>query len=256
MRKDEVDLYRLHSRLPVFRRRLEKTREIIHDSMPQIERPYVSVSFGKDSMVLMHLLIQAVPDIPVVWSDRGEEAELPATYPLVDEVVRRYGINLQIIKPSMTMFEIYCRYGLPEIDDGASRIIVKEINLVMAFAEYARQNKNDGYFQGLRASESRGRMMMANSYGPIHHRKKDGMIVCNPLLRWTARDIWAYTVVNGLPYHPEYDNDKFKSREDIRLSNWSGLYMSRKGRMAELKYYYPDLFQRLVAEFPEVRSLV
>jgi hypothetical protein len=32
--------------------------------------------------------------------------------------------------------------------------------------------------------------------------------------------------------------------------------MARKGRVAELKYYHPELYRKLVKEFPEVSRLV
>ena len=250
------EMYRLHAKLPAFKKRVAKTEEIILQALDRIGNPYAAVSFGKDSMVMLHLIIQQKPDIPMVWSDRGEEAELPATYPFIELVKEKYGINLQVIKPEMSMFEIYRRHGLPEIDDGVTKSIVTEINLLRTFAKYIKDNGIDGYFQGLRADESHARLMMGACHGPIFERKKDGLTVCNPLLWWTGRDVWAYIVANDVPYHPEYDNDKFKSREDIRISNWSGLYMSRKGRMVDLKYYHPDLYQKLISEFPEVKSLV
>jgi len=256
MQKDEYELYRLHSKLPAFQKRVQKSRKIIREALAQINRPYAAVSFGKDSLVLMHLVIRERPDIPIVWSDRGPEAELPETYALIEKLKEKYQINLVVLKPEMSMFEIYRRYGLPEIDEHASRLIVKEINLVRTFAKYIRETGSDGYFQGLRADESHGRTMMTGKYGPLFIRKRDNFLTCNPLLWWNARDIWAYIVANDIPYHPEYDNTKFRSREEIRLSNWSGLYMARKGRMVELKALHPDLYQQLINEFPEVKSLV
>lgn len=253
---DERELYRLHSKFPAHQKRVQKSQEIIREALTQMERPYAAVSFGKDSLVLMHMVIQERPDIPIVWSDRGLEAELPETYALIETLKEKYHINLVVLKPEISMFEIYRRYGLPEIDDHVSRLTVKEINLVWTFAKYTKETGSDGYFQGLRADESHGRTMMARKYGVLFTRKRDNFLTCNPLFWWTARDVWAYIVENKIPYHPEYDNTKFRSREEIRLSNWSGLFMSRKGRMVELKSLHPDLYQRLVNEFPEVRSLV
>lgn len=252
----EKEKYRLHAKLPVHKRRLQRTCEIIKAALGEIAKPYAAISFGKDSMVMAHLLIQHMPDIPMVWSDRGEEAELPETYAYINEVKKKYNLNLEIVKPEISQFEIYRRYGLPDVDEGVTRAIVTQINIIRVFAKYTKENGNDGYFQGLRADESQGREKMARSYGPLFLRKKDNMIVCNPLLWWTGRDIWAYIVANEIPYHPEYDNDRFKNRELVRLSNWSGLYMARKGRVAELKYYHPELYRKLVKEFPEVSRLV
>jgi len=256
MEESEREKYRLHAKLPVFKRRIEKTQQIIERAMAMIKNPYTAISFGKDSMVLMHLLIQHNPNMPMVWSDRGAEAELPATYPFIERVRDRYNLNLRIIKPEMSMFEIYRQYGLPEIDEGITKAIVKEINLVRTFARYVQENGVDGYFQGLRADESRGRLMFAKNYGVMFKRSKDNLVVCNPLLWWTARDIWAYIVINDIPYHPEYDNNKFRDREFLRLSNWSGLYWAQEGRIAELKYYHPELFEIFASKFPEVKQFV
>ena len=53
----------------------------------------VSSSFGAQSAVMLHLLTQAKPDIPVVLTDTGYL--FPETYQFVDELVEQLKLNLR-----------------------------------------------------------------------------------------------------------------------------------------------------------------
>ncbi|GGE47766.1 hypothetical protein GCM10011391_28170 [Pullulanibacillus camelliae] len=256
MKNEEIETYMLHSRLPAFQKKVKLSFDIINKALKEMKNPYASISFGKDSIVLMHLLLQIAPDIDFVWSDRGLEAELPETYDYIEVIKSKYPINLTVIYPEMTMFEIYHKYGIPGIHRNADKTIVTKKCMIEPFEKYAKENQKDGYFQGVRADESASRIKMAKSYGHLFFRKRDKMWVANPLLGWSGRDIWAYIVSRDIPYHPEYDRDLYKgSREKVRISNWSGVFNAHLGRVADLKFNHPELYQKLVDEFPEVSTL-
>lgn len=256
MNSSERELYLLHSRTPGHQKKLRRTKEIILEALDKMKKPFVSVSWGKDSIVVAHLVWMEQRSVPMVWSDRGPEAELPETYPLVEEWKRRYNINLAVVVPEMTMFELYRKYGIPEISGGKTRAIIKEINLVRAIGNYARENGFDGRFMGIRADESKGRRKLGKFRGPLFFGETERMWICNPIIYWSARDVWAYIFANDLPYHPLYDHNKLRDREQTRLSNWSGVFDYQHGRLVELKMNYPDLFEWLVREFPEVKNYV
>lgn len=249
-------MYLLHSMLPAFKKKVERSRKIIAEFREVSRKPAVSVSFGKDSECVMDLMLESDPNTILVWSDRGEEAEYPETYELVEKLKERYQFNLHTVYPKYTMFEIYRKFGLVEIEPGLTKSIIKHINVVEPMKRFSDDNGIDGSVTGLRIEESRGRAMMGKIRGPLFYGKERGMWIANPILYWSGRDVWAYIVSRELPYHPIYDKNPLTSREKTRLSNWSGLYNHHLGRVVELQLTYPELYQKLVNEFPEVSRLV
>lgn len=249
-------MYMLHARLPAYRKKLRKSQEVAKEIINKANKPFVSVSWGKDSIVVAHLLWEQYPDIQMIWSDRGEEGEYPETYDLVERWKEEFGISLLSLKPEMSMFEIYRKYGVPEVTSDHTRDIVKNINLVQTIDRYAKENNYDGRIMGLRIEESRGRAHLGKLKGPLFYSKTQQLWICNPIIYWTARDVWAYIVTNDLPYHPLYDQNQIKNREEIRLSNWSGVFDFQNGRVVELKMNHPELFEKIAKEFPEVGKLV
>ena len=54
----------------------------------------MSTSFGIQSAVMLHLVTQILPDIPVIWIDTGY---LPAeTYVFAEELTQRLNLNLKV----------------------------------------------------------------------------------------------------------------------------------------------------------------
>lgn len=249
-------MYQLCARLPSYKKKLRKSKEVAKEIINKAEKPFVSVSWGKDSIVVAHLLWRQNSDIQMIWSDRGEEGEYPETYNLVEKWKEKFKINLLSLKPEMSMFEIYHKYGIPEVTSDKTKDIVKNINLVQTIDHYAKQHQYDGRIMGLRIDESRGRAHLGKRKGPLFFSKAQQIWICNPIIYWTARDVWTYIVENDLPYHPLYDENQIKNREEIRLSNWSGVFDFQNGRVVELKMNHPELFEELAKKFPEVTRLV
>lgn len=257
MGPDRLDreAYILYTKMPEYQRHLATARRIIKREMH--DRAGVSVSFGKDSGVLLHLCLEVNPRIPVLFCDRGVEGggEVPETYDVIEQWKARYNINLHTVHPRMTLFEIYREYENPFSPD-TSKGMLARIREVMTIEPMERLRKELGIttnFMGLRAEENpKSRGKMVKFYGPAF-TKVNGVRSVNPLAYWTGRDIWAYTFSTGIPYHPVYDNETFRSREKTRLSMWAGPTDRERGRFAELRSNHPELWFKLVEMFREAR---
>lgn len=77
---------------------------------------YVSVSGGKDSLVLLHLVRSVFPKVPAVFLDTGVE------YPQVKECAMAVP-NLVVVKPTMSFFQVLAAYGWPVISKETSQKI-------------------------------------------------------------------------------------------------------------------------------------
>src|SRR5438876_6075551 len=63
-------------------------------------RAIVSTNFRPYEAAILHLVVQAQPDIPVLWVDHGYNR--PATYKHAEELRARLKLNLKAYVPRMT----------------------------------------------------------------------------------------------------------------------------------------------------------
>ena len=78
---------------------------------------YVSVSGGKDSQVLAHIVKNLYPDVPCVFVNTGLEYDS----------VRLKGIELsdEVLRPEMNFVQVVTKYGYPVISKTVSHIVEK-----------------------------------------------------------------------------------------------------------------------------------
>ena len=76
----------------------------------------MSTSFGIQSAVMLHLVTQVRPNIPVIWVDTGY---LPAeTYRFADELTTHLSLNLHVYQSAISPARMETLYGrLWESDD-------------------------------------------------------------------------------------------------------------------------------------------
>lgn len=246
---------RLYSKLPVFHRRVEEARDIIAEGVRVMRAPYLSCSFGKDSVVLLHLVTRHFPAIPVVFINSNYC--FPDTYEIRNRFIREYGINLRELNQPHDYIEIIDQYGLP--DDRTSQQQKKVVELLKKDLanNWAKAAGFDGHFWGMRKEESKGRRVMLNTKGPLFYAEKASLWRCAPLANWRWEDIWAYIHTLGVPYSNIYDKHGFCDPKQIRNTSYITTDgAAHNGRVAWLKYYYPDLFNQLAEKIPKLREYV
>jgi len=89
--------------LPVESERLEKTSaedRVRWAAEVFGERLILSTSFGIQSAVMLHLVTEVIPQIPVVFVDTGYL--FPETYRFADELTGRLKLNLKVYNPLQT----------------------------------------------------------------------------------------------------------------------------------------------------------
>lgn len=200
--------------------------------------------------MLLDLVRSIDSEAPAAFFDSG--AELRSTY----EIVRFYGV--ETIHPRLT-FQEMARYvgkwGYPEPVDpdctyNFGNVLVKEPG-----ETFVVRNRLRVAALGLRRDESPGRRMNALSRGELY-QGDDRTWYCCPLAFWTVDDIWAYISARGLQYNRAYDrlSEIGVPREKQRISTLLGDRAEGVGKYALLKRIEPETFNRLAAEFPEIRA--
>lgn len=148
---------------------------------------YVSVSWGKDSVVAGHLALLEVPDACLVWV-RSRHFEMPECEQVRDAFLNAHAdaryeeIDVELRNPKRGEPGYDTRHSDPHADH---QDVLKE--------ELAGR-----YVSGLRAEESRTR---ARS---IAHRGLTTPNTCRPIGRWDATHVYAYLHREHLPVHPAY----------------------------------------------------
>jgi 3'-phosphoadenosine 5'-phosphosulfate sulfotransferase (PAPS reductase)/FAD synthetase len=176
------------AQLPQFKRKVEKARGVIAEALAIAEKPIVAVSWGKDSVVMLHLCQRLNPDIKAVFS-AGYFME---TYDNFLEVQARY---LTKVPTKLTVVDQSKDEALAPRHEPAPKKAIGTID-------------HDLVFLGLRKEESKNRRVSLCRYGELHQYqsgKLHGVWRCCPVASWSYKDIWAYTIRHDLPYLDSYE---------------------------------------------------
>jgi REP element-mobilizing transposase RayT len=81
----------------------------------------VACSFGKDSMVVLHMALKYKPNIKVLFHNTG--VEFPETIAFKNRIKTEWNLNLIETKPykDMTFWKCIDKYGLPQFRSGKSK---------------------------------------------------------------------------------------------------------------------------------------
>lgn len=234
-------------------RKEKKAIAVIEQWLSNSDRQvYASVSGGKDSLVMAHLIRRVYPECPLVWVNQGYLAEWPDCVELLG-LLSSQGWNIVELCPVRDLFHLYLDLGLP-LEGTMDTKIDKLINQRLIYDplnEYQELNNIAGYAWGIRVDEGGKRKFYLKKHGELY-QKKDGMWVCSPIGFWKTEDIWYYIDRHKLPYPAMYDKNRFTVRNGPPIGttgiNW--------GRLSELRLHYPELFDEFAKHFPEVKSYV
>ncbi|MBY9000297.1 MAG: phosphoadenosine phosphosulfate reductase family protein [Candidatus Heimdallarchaeota archaeon] len=164
----------------------------------------VSYSGGKDSLVTLRLVMDALPDedVKVLFADTG--IEFPETIDYVKESSKSLNFEKNLViesVPSDLFWEAFNRFGPPGRD---FRYCCKFAKLA-PIQKLIEQTFSGGQcisFIGQRRYESFQRAVTdiwQNQYIP-------NQINVSPIQNWTAFMIWLYILWKDLPYNPLYDS--------------------------------------------------
>jgi phosphoadenosine phosphosulfate reductase len=174
----------------------------------------LSVACSFQDCVIIDLAVQADPDIEVIFLDTG--FHFPETLAFVEDVRRRYDLNLRVVKPG------------PEADAwpcGTDRCC--ELRKVEPL-ERALEGR-DAWVTGLKRCDTPLRAdAPIVSWDPLRN-----LVKVNPLSTWTDDDVAYYAADHDLPSHPLVSKGYLSigcapttrpvvPGEDARAGRWAG----------------------------------
>jgi len=148
-------------------------------------RMALACSFQKEEAVLVHMLLQQVPDARVFTIDTG--VLFPETYATWRELEQRTGIAVEVV-------DAVSPHGRPWTAErccGERKVEALERML----------EGLDAWVTGLRREQSPTRAGAAKLGWDEAH----GLWKVNPLADWTEEQVWDYLHEHDLPYNPLHD---------------------------------------------------
>lgn len=161
------------------------------------DRIVLTSSFGAQAAVMLHLITQQKPNIPVVLVDTGYL--FPETYKFVDELHQRLDLNLQVFRAETSSAWQEARYGKlwEQGIEGLNRY--NEINKVVPMRLGLQELGAEAWFSGIRRTQSSTRVERKVI------EEQNGRIKVHPIVDWDNRQVHFYLKEANLPYHPLWE---------------------------------------------------
>jgi phosphoadenosine phosphosulfate reductase len=157
----------------------------------------LSTSFGAQAALMLHMVTQQCPHVPVIFIDTGYL--FSETYRFADELADRLQLNLKVYRSQVSPAWQEARHGRLWEQGTAGLERYNRMNKVEPMRQALAELGTSTWFAGLRRLQSASRNNV-----PILEWRETRWKFC-PVADWDDRQVWRYLKAHGLPYHPLWD---------------------------------------------------
>lgn len=188
-------------------------------------RAIVSTNFRPYEAVILHLVTQVQPDIPVLWVDHGYNR--PATYRHAEQLKARLKLNLKPYLPRLTAAHYDAVYGgMPE-PTPENEEKIKAFSTVMKLEPFQRGMRELAptvWLTALRKVQNPNRAGL----DLISADANFGSLKVSPVFYWSDGEMEAYLQQHNLPNEWDYfDPAKADEKRECGLhAAWGGKAVS------------------------------
>jgi phosphoadenosine phosphosulfate reductase len=155
----------------------------------------MATAFGAEGCCILHMLADIEPAVRVFNLDTGYQ--FPETLDLRERIKRRYGIEVEFVRPESTVPEYEAEHGGPMYRHRPDqcchdRKILPLRRAVVGF---------DAWISAIRRDQTSDRA----AAGVVQWDAKFSLVKVNPLLTWTRKEVWAFVIKHQIPYNPLHD---------------------------------------------------
>ena len=174
----------------------EQARQSIIAALQNGGASCLTCSFQAEDMVVLHLVREHIPDIPVLFLETGYH--FAEVYAYRDEMTARYGLNLVNVMPKQTVAEQEAQFGLLYQSKPDQCCKFRKVGPLFAALE-----SYDVWFTGLRRVQSptRANLKVADTF-PLPTGKQ--LLKVSPLAAWDDKEVWAFAREHEIPLLPLY----------------------------------------------------
>lgn len=185
----------------------------------------MATAFGPEGCVILHMLSEVDPDRQVRVFNLDTGYQFAETLELRDRLLDRYGIEVELEQPELTVTEFEAAHNGPLYAKDPDRCCHERKLVPLRRAVVGA----DAWISSIRAEQSAHRAKASI----VGWDPKFNLVKVNPLLRWTRRDVWAFIVTNDVPYNPMHDRGypsigcwpctrPVAEGDDERAGRWAG----------------------------------
>jgi phosphoadenosine phosphosulfate reductase len=184
----------------------------------------MATAFGPEGCVIISMLAKIAPQTYVFNLDTGYQ--FLETLDLRDKLARKYGIEVDMLQPELTVPEYEAKHGGPLYKTNPTQCCFdRKVKVLRAAAE-----KHHAWMSGIRRDQSTDRARAAI----VEWDKKFNLVKISPLANWTKKDVWKRITDEEIPYNPLHDKGYpsigcwpctravVDGEADERAGRWSG----------------------------------
>ena len=177
--------------------KLTEAREAVTRSLANPGSACVTCSFQAEDMVVLQLVREHLPDVPVLFLETGYH--FAEVYAYRDQMTAEYGLNLVNVMPLETVEQQESKFGILYQSQPDQCCKLRKVGPLFKALE-----NHDIWFTGLRRVQSptRANLQVIDQF-PLPTGKQLQKI--SPLASWTDKDVWAFARENKIPLLPLYD---------------------------------------------------
>lgn len=183
----------------------------------------MATAFGPEGCVILSLLAKIEPRVYVFNLETGYQ--FPETLKLRDQIAEKYGIEVDLQRPELSVEEYEAAHGGPVYKTNPDQCC--RDRKIAVLHRVARGYH--AWMSGIRRDQSPHR-----AAAPIvGWDKKFGLVKISPLANWTRSDVWKRILDENVPYNVLHDRGypsvgcwpctrSVLCGEDERAGRWSG----------------------------------
>ena len=162
---------------------------LVARELREARTPCVTSSFQAECVVLVHMLREVRPDIPVLFLDTAHHFAETIAYR--DELAERWKLNLVTLKAAEPSVGLWRQ----STSDCCGRHKVEPL--------FGALEAHDVWFTGLRREQSPSRATLAE-VEPFRLPSGTVLRKVSPLAAWSTRAVWEYAKQHDIPLLPLY----------------------------------------------------
>lgn len=183
-------------------------------------RAIASTSAGTQAAVMLHLLAESAPRIPVVFVDTGYH--FAETYRFLEDLRERFSeIDVRIYSPTMTAARLEALHGELWAQDDEAQTKYGVLTKVEPMDRALKDHGAAIWLSGLRRAHSKERA--ARQFIELQSET----LKLYPILDWTDEQVDEYMRIHELPVHP------LVTRGYVSIGDWHSTRPLDQGMSAE-----------------------
>ncbi len=155
----------------------------------------MATAFGAEGCCILHMLAEIEPRVRVFNLDTGYQ--FAETLEVRERIRDRYGIEVELIRPELTVEEYEAEHGGPLYRIRPDQCCHDRKILPLRYAVQG----HEAWISAIRRDQTSHRARA----GVVQWDAKFSLVKVNPLLTWGRNEVWKFILDHAIPYNPLHD---------------------------------------------------